>query len=215
MQTRFLTLTALLIGCGCAPTEEEPVVEETFDVAAELAVRLSGTFDSSEQASEDTSYYAVQLIACPVDAPRLGATVLYIEQALADSPSEPYRQRLYVIEALPDADDGSPRVRSSIYTIDNEAEAVGLCADSETWSFKAKQAELRDGCEVDLTWDGTEFAGETGDETCPSDLNGASWASSEVVVRDDRIISWDRGWDDAGDQIWGATAGGYIFDRID
>ena len=63
---------------------------------AELAVWLSGTFDSSEQAAEDYSYYAVQLVACPVEAPELGANVLYIEQALADTPEDPYRQRLYV-----------------------------------------------------------------------------------------------------------------------
>ena len=212
---RLMVLMAAIFGCDEEKVVDTGPAEEVFDVAGELATRLSGTFDSSEQAEEDYSYYSVQLVACAVEAPTLGETVLYVEQALTDSPEAPYRQRLYVIEALDDAEDGSPRARSSIYTIDNEDDAVGLCDDDAVWTFEAEQAELRDGCEVDLTWDGEQFEGETGEATCPSDLNGASWATSVGTVQDDRIISWDQGWDDNGNQIWGATEGGYIFLRLD
>jgi hypothetical protein len=29
------------------------------------------------------------------------------------------------------------------------------------------------------------------------------------------MITWDRGFDAEGKQVWGATAGGYIFRRVD
>ncbi len=28
------------------------------------------------------------------------------------------------------------------------------------------------------------------------------------------MVSWDRGWDDAGTQFWGAEKGGYEFARV-
>lgn len=27
------------------------------------------------------------------------------------------------------------------------------------------------------------------------------------------MLSWDRGWNDAGEQVWGAEKGGYHFER--
>lgn len=34
-----------------------------------------------------------------------------------------------------------------------------------------------------------------------------------LYVEPDRIVSWDRGFDESGSQVWGATAGGYVFLR--
>ena len=42
---------------------------------------------------------------------------------------------------------------------------------------------------------------------------GASYATSEVELREERITSWDRGYDGEGLQVWGATEGPYRFDR--
>jgi hypothetical protein len=42
-------------------------------------------------------------------------------------------------------------------------------------------------------------------------LKGASYATSEVVIYSDKLISWDRGWNDEGKQVWGAQKGGYVF----
>jgi hypothetical protein len=44
-------------------------------------------------------------------------------------------------------------------------------------------------------------------------MRGASYATSEVVLRDDGLDTWDRGFDDAGKQVWGATKGAYQFRR--
>ena len=72
------------------------------------------------------------------------------------------------------------------------------------------------GCGVALTIqeDGS-YTGNTEPEACSSTLQGATWASSIVTLTEDRVESWDQGWDDAGNQVWGATAGPYIFDRLE
>jgi hypothetical protein len=59
------------------------------------------------------------------------------------------------------------------------------------------------------------YAGKTGDTTCTSTLRGASCARSEVEILEDKIISWDRGFDAKGNYVWGVKKGGYIFNKLD
>jgi hypothetical protein len=81
----------------------------------------------------------------------------------------------------------------------------GLSPDSLT---------LLEGCGVLLTLqeDGS-FSGATAVGTCENTMRGAAYATSEVTVREDRIISWDRGWDAEDNYIWGAENSGYEFMR--
>lgn len=55
------------------------------------------------------------------------------------------------------------------------------------------------------------FVGSTVGTDCSSRLRGSSYATSEVVIEPDRLMSWDRGYDDQDQQVWGATEGGYVF----
>jgi hypothetical protein len=48
-----------------------------------------------------------------------------------------------------------------------------------------------------------------------STLRGASWESSEVVLLPGVLETWDRGFDAAGQQVWGAVKGPYRFVRLD
>jgi hypothetical protein len=57
------------------------------------------------------------------------------------------------------------------------------------------------------------FVGSTGATSCGSDLRGAKYATSEVTLSKKQLISWDRGFDSNGVQVWGAKKGGYIFDK--
>ena len=73
----------------------------------------------------------------------------------------------------------------------------------------------RVGCTIYLKRrDDGAFEGSTLGRLCTSTLRGASWASSEVVITESGLVSWDRGWDEAGAQVWGAEKAGYRFDRI-
>ena len=55
--------------------------------------------------------------------------------------------------------------------------------------------------------------GGTRGEGCASNLRGAAYATSEVVIMPGRIESWDRGFDAEGHQVWGAEKGAYVFVR--
>lgn len=191
-----------------APVDQAAADVETPEARADRAYRaLLGRFDSGDQAMRDPRYLAIQLLTCAVAVPDFGPRVMYVEQARADALAMPYRQRLYVVE--PDGDG----VRSRVFEFNNPAMFVGLCRDPGAADVRVDDVVERAGCAVSLRVVGNRFEGGTTGQDCASTLMGASWASSEVVLREDGLDSWDRGYNAQGRQVWGATAGAYRFVR--
>ncbi|MEN0063302.1 MAG: chromophore lyase CpcT/CpeT [Myxococcota bacterium] len=201
----------LLLGLGWACTPQEAPPAEV-DLAQTLNDFLVGEFDSSAQADRNPEYFSIQLLTCEVSAPELGDLVVYVEQAVLETADQPYRQRLYVIED--DAEDPT-RAFTKVFTLNDETAAIGLCGSETRPTFARADVELRTGCGVDVTWNDKEqtFSGGTTGQRCSSSLSGASYATSEVTIREDRVDSWDRGYDESGTQVWGAVAGPYRFRR--
>ena len=80
--------------------------------------------------------------------------------------------------------------------------------------LKISELQKLEGCEVNLKKVGENHdLGSTNEKSCPSVLYGASYATSEVEILNDKIISWDRGFDNNDNQIWGATNGGYVLKK--
>lgn len=216
---RRLALTLCLVGTlsGCVEAvgdgSNEPSGEDVPSTVLldRLEEFLVGRFDSSLQSTQQPQYYSIQLLSCPVDAPDLGDRVVYVEQASMDSLSEPYRQRLYVLSA----DDEAGTAETVIYSLVSPGSWVGLCAEDELATLDESDVELREGCGVQLTWqeDTATFEGGTVGESCSSSLGGAAYATSEVWMSEDRLDSWDRGFDANGFQVWGAVDGPYEFLR--
>ena len=173
---------------------------------------LTGRFDSVAQASRQPSYFEIQLLACEVMAEELGERVLYIEQAQADTPEAPYRQRLYHVDAQMN-DEGEIEVVSTIYSLALPDVYVGLCDDGNATSFEPSSYMIREGCEVYLKWVDDHFEGSTRGNGCASSLADASYATSEVVMTSELITSWDRGFNANDEQVWGAVDGAYEFVR--
>ncbi len=206
-QLTAVALTALVLhACSPPPT--------TIDgaEAAELAGWMTGTFSSREQALADPdNYFEVRLVMAPIWTERDDGPWLYVEQAVATALDQPYRQRVYHLVSLEEG------VRSDVYELPGDPlELAG--AWERTDAFAAiipGDLSLRTGCSIHLSrMSSTSFAGATQGSSCESSLRGASYATSEVTIEPDRLSSWDRGFDVAGDQIWGATEGPYVFDRI-
>ncbi|MBS2017610.1 MAG: chromophore lyase CpcT/CpeT [Deltaproteobacteria bacterium] len=189
-------------------------------IAARALSWLEGDFDSKAQAKRDPSYFEISLRACRVDAPDFGRDVLYVEQARVGS--APYRQRLYVVEAL-----DATTARSRVLEPKDASALVGYCTASSRAPLRLVDFVDRVGCVVELRWVNDRFVGHTPDaqwngstfvddpsgQRCESSLNGASYATTSVEVERGRLVSWDRGFDDRGKQVWGATKGGYEFER--
>lgn len=212
---------SLLIGCakpqaatlahqGAEDTPASSPAEVVPGIPApsieQLQQWLVGRFDSSAQAMADERYFDVSLTVCPVTWHGAEKT-LYVEQAITANLAKPYRQRLYVLSR-----DGE-LFRSQIYELSDAESAVGLCAAPENFDADSEAAVL-DGCAVELNWTGDAFEGTTSGRACTNAWGDAAYATSEVRIHADGVLSWDRGYDDAGSQVWGAEAGPYAFVRV-
>ena len=56
--------------------------------------------------------------------------------------------------------------------------------------------------------------GRTLGDLCKSTLRGAAYATSVVSIGRAALVSWDRGFDESGKQVWGAVKSGYVFEKI-
>lgn len=172
---------------------------------------MQGHFNSSEQAKEDKEFYNIHLNMKQIWKDDKDNTWLYVEQAAEGYLDKPYRQRVYQLKQLSPSE-----FSSAVYTFDAPLTYAG------DWKKEQPLADLspakiteKVGCTVFLNWDESKqaFEGATKAKDCPSKLRGASYATSEVKVTKEGIVSWDRGYDASDKQIWGAVKAGYIFKK--
>jgi len=194
----------LLALAACAHVPATP-----SDPLAHAASLMTGHFDSREQARTTPGYLDITLSMQPLWLGRdPGAHWLYVEQATAETPDKPYRQRVYRL-SLNDAGE----VVSEVFLL---AEPDRYIRGWETGALDAlteDKLQRRPGCEVYLQPVAGGFRGATRGQACESNLRGSRWASAEVELDASGLRSWDRGFDADGEQVWGATAGPYVFRR--
>jgi len=169
---------------------------------------MIGSFSSEEQASQDTNYFNIELEMVQIWENRADGSWIYVEQAVAEYKDQPYRQRVYQLKKEREGE-----IESVVYTIPYPLRFAGDYKKNMPLSgLTPDSLVLREGCKVVLyRVDEGYFEGSTVDNNCNSNLNGARYATSEVVIKEDRLISWDRGFDENDKQVWGAEKGGYIF----
>lgn len=211
MNTRnFAPLWGLiLIGMGlyqCTPSHK---VQSDSDADLQRLIHfMVGNFSSQLQHQRDSDYYDIRLHIIPIWEKDQSNHWLYVEQATAAAESKPYRQRVYKVES-----DGVGGFKSIVYTLPNPSDWAGKYKTPKAFdSLKPADLSLRDGCTVHLKKekDGS-FTGATIGNGCESNLRGAKYASSKVTITKTMLKSWDQGFNDKGEQVWGATKGGYDF----
>lgn len=172
-----------------------------------FANTLIGTYSSKKQAIKDTNYFNISLVMYRVWPERTDGIWLYVEQAVASKLDKPYRQRVYRLQHP-----STFVFTSDIYMIQNAKDIIGLQNDKQKESLLHPDSiSIKEGCTVVLQYDGKTYTGGTQENKCPSDLRGASYASTKISLQKGKLISWDQGFDANGKQMWGATEGGYIF----
>lgn len=173
-----------------------------------LATMMTGSFTSEAQAAADTNFFDIRLEMKPIWQHRTDGVWLYVEQAAAQALDKPYRQRVYHVT---EQEDGS--FKSAVFTMDKPLRFAGAWREIHPLAALTPDSlEEKTGCAVFLKKqkDGS-FYGSTVEQGCISVHRGASYATSEVTVTEDGIISWDRGFNNKGEQVWGSEHGGYIF----
>ncbi|MEB3298225.1 MAG: chromophore lyase CpcT/CpeT [Candidatus Sericytochromatia bacterium] len=210
----------LLLGCGAAASQAPVHVAGDFAARVvpgkdpvsdaelvKLGAWMAGSYSSAAQAASDPAFFDVRLHIVRIWPWRRDAVWLYVEQAMATHLDAPYRQRVYRLSRL-----GPERFASEVYTLPDPAAAVGVWKLPEPLKMlEPSRLLVREGCAVLLSRTRDGYAGGTEGKGCASDINGASHATSEVTVDGRRLVSWDRGYDASGRQVWGARKGGYVF----
>lgn len=213
MKKIFLVFTVIAMTIGCKShrtiTSSTQVAKEESKNLKELVAIMQGFYSSEAHSKRDTTYFNIALRMTPIWKNK--GHYLFVEQAMFSKPEKPYRVRVYKVSQR-----NKNEFISEIYTLKNEKEWIGKWTNPEAYdALSESDIDLKSGCEVVLHRDGFQkFIGSTGEKTCPSELRGASYASSKVNVYKDKIVSWDQGYDKVGKQVWGAEKGGYEFIKV-
>ena len=203
MKKTIILLSAIALLIGCKPTQDKS--SSSSKEMDELVSIMQGSYSSEKQSIVDTSYFNISLRMVPIWKNK--GHYLYVEQAMFKKQEKPYRVRIYKLTQKGD------EFISEIHTLKNEKDWIGKWKTPEAFdALTENDIELKQGCEVTLKRIAkNKFAGQTGDKTCPSELRGASYASSKVTVTQNEILSWDQGFDKTDKQVWGAEKAGYHF----
>lgn len=214
-------------GQGAGPPPMNTLADPTRDSQAQLARLtqwMSGSFTSAAQAARDPDFRVIELHMTPIWTDRTDGRWLYVEQATTTAREKPYRQRVYRATVAEDTAPGttsgampSPvRLRIDVHEFAGDPlRYVGAWQQTNRLGdLKPEDLLLREGCSITLRPDGDAFVGGTEGHGCPSSLRGASYATSEVRVGNGVLMSWDRGWDPSGAQVWGPRTGGYEFVKM-
>ena len=204
---QFIILSAAIFIAAVAMAQQKVTDRDL----TELKNRMVGAFSSEAQSKTDTDYYNIHLHMAPIFTDRKDGYWLYVEQAVAKALQRPYRQRIYHVYRQ-----GDTTLVSKVFEINAPIRFAGA------WSNTALLKDItvdslidRQGCAIYLHKNKeSNFAGATPGKECLSSLRGSMYATSEVVIYDDKLVSWDRGWSKEDKQVWGAEKGGYQFIKV-
>jgi hypothetical protein len=173
-----------------------------------LYKQMAGEFSSEAQSKVDSAFFHIKLRMKRIWENNKDGYWLYVEQSVATTQDKPYRQRIYHVYQQDDT-----TAVSKVYEIKNPLQYTGGWNDVTKLTAITKDSLIdRQGCGIFLhkQKDGT-FKGSTPGKECLSSLRGANYATSEVIIFENKLESWDRGWNKEDKQVWGAVKGGYIF----
>jgi CpeT protein len=212
MKRSFFIVSLLIfsiIGCKTANNTNKESSRNSDNALSELVSIMQGEYSSEKQSQIDTTYFNISLKMTPIWKDK--GHYLYVEQAMMTKLDKPYRVRIYKLSQR-----NTEEYVSEIFTIKNEKNWIGRHTTPKAFDdLPETDLELKSGCEVILKRASrNKFIGSTVVKSCASELRGASYATSKVNVYEDKIVSWDQGFDKAGKQVWGATKSGYEFIKL-
>ncbi|HAQ38439.1 MAG TPA: hypothetical protein DCX89_07225 [Saprospirales bacterium] len=203
---KFLFLLSFILTLGLQNTFAQGFNRETL----ELAALMEGNFNTKNQSLIDSGYFDIRLHMKRIWPEREDAVWLYVEQSAASSPDKPYRQRIYRLINME-----YNLFESAIFELPEPLRFVGEWKSPN--AGKSIDPEILiplEGCAVYLKKVGEQmYCGSTVADNCLTDWRGAKYVSSIVTVLKNGLITWDRGFDENNNYLWGAEKAGYFFER--
>jgi len=172
---------------------------------------MQGSYSSEQQSELDTNYMHITLIMKRIWKERNDAVWVYVEQAATDTPDKPYRQRVYRLREI-----GYNLFESEIMEFENPLRFAGEWKkDKPLENFSIDSLKSKEGCAVILKKVGEGiYSGATDGEKCQNTWRGAKYATSYVTIFKEGLISWDRGYTENDEYLWGAEKAGYFFKKV-
>jgi len=207
-----LMLLAPVVNIGQGVAQTRPETRNKLEEQAEdIATRLEGVMDTAEQAASNPKVSHVRMVTCRVTLTGNEVTpsgiLLYQEQAIADNVSKPYRQRFLQLTPSPH----SQTVRSLAFRPTNTAAWINFC-DKPAGDRRLQPSDLGNPvCSVFLKQSGLDYVGNTPVDGCPAKIRGAVRITNHIVLHPTGMDTWDRGYNAAGKQVWGAQSESYRF----
>jgi len=179
-----------------------------------LARLMAADFSNQQQAWDNPPFFAhIRVCMRPLPESLLGGTSLFLEQAYDFLLNQPYRLRVFKIQAVDD------HLELEHYKLKEEAEFYGASRNRE----KLKQLtidhlEKMNGCDMIAQWNGSHFKGyiKPGKACIVVRKGKESYLDNSFEIDEGKLISFDRGRDLGTDELlWGSVAGPFHFTRIE
>ena len=204
----FSLLLATLCCGGCGvETSSNPHAQPIPEKVERLAGWLTGSFGNDDQ---NSALEHLDLHGCRVWPDRTDGRWIYVEQARASDLDRPIRQEMLRVRI----DDQASLVAEVFAFPAGDTPPAGSWRNPR--SLDAVDPFLllpKEGCTIHLIGSEDAFRGNTQGQGCENSREGATHATSEVVITATMISSWDRGFDAQGSQVWGSETGPVIFQR--
>jgi CpeT protein len=191
-----------------SPTDMEEYVTR---ISGKFSTRFNQTIDSTK---DDVMVRTIVFQRYP------DVIWLYTQQGeFLNGKYYPYRQRVYAVEQMDEY-----YIKLTIYGFKNDADYYGVLDDTtssltpQEWlqNIPSDGLIVKDGCEITIWKDNLNaFRGSTTGKDCKGSFNGATYTTSEFVIYQHEVISWERGWDDKGNQKWGPKKTPYIYSKVE
>jgi len=165
---------------------------------------ISGVFWTKEQHSKDSTFDNVIVRTNLIRIDSDGTYWVYTEQGEFEN-YIPYRKRVYELKLVEDV------IHQRIYYIKNETNFSYLNYKSIT----NDDIFLKEGCDIQIRYNGRGvYNGSTDGNGCVATFRGSSYVTTDFWVKRNQVGSWERGWSNDGDQVWGSQRGYYIYKKI-
>jgi CpeT protein len=175
-----------------------------------LAKQMEGNYNTTGQLKTDTGYFDIRLHMKRIWYNRTDGIWFYVEQAAGKSQDKPYRQRVYKL-----SETGYNLFESEIFELKEPLRFVGQWKNKNPLAGHGEDILIsKIGCAVRLKKVGKNmYSGSTDGEKCLSGWRGAKYATSIITIVKEGMITWDRGFDENDNYLWGAEKAGYFFEK--
>jgi hypothetical protein len=208
VKNQHLYITFAILLTATNPAQAVPIEQQMQDVVSHLV----GAMDTSAQAAANPKAPNVRMTTCKVkventEISNRPSVFLYQEQAMSEKLNSPYRQRFLQITPTPD----TQKIESVAFRPPTPATFIGLCNQPEQMRVVKKSDIGESSCRVILQPEGEDYQGETPHEGCPTNVRGAVKITNTILLHQTGMDTQDRGFDAAGNLVWGAKERPYQF----